>query len=243
MSPNRGEGFGWRRLQILAAFGVLVSLLVSMLIQLSFEPFLLATAAPFIVGLLLMIRWPRVGCLWLGVSSLGLLAFSVPFLAEALVRPESLADFIPLFVLVLSLFVGAVAAIPSFRQGSAPDAPSGSARAIAIVSGALIVAATVVSVVAFAGIESVPARAGDIGLITEDIEFHPSQINGDGPKISVHVANRDDTRHTFTIDELGVDLSVPPNSDQRVSFEAESGTYDFYCRPHAPGMEGVLVVR
>ena len=55
-------------------------------------------------------------------------------------------------------------------------------------------------------------------------------------------ADRDGTRHTFTIDELGVDLSIPPESGQRVSFTAAPGTYRFYCRPHAPGMEGVLVV-
>lgn len=243
MRSQWGKGFGWRRLQVMASFGVLASLLVPMLIQFSFEPFLLATAAPFVIGLLLLVRWPRVGALWLGVSSLGVFAFSAPFLAEALVRFESLADFVPLFIFTLSTLVGTVAAIPSFRQGSAPDAPSRPARAIAFLSGALIVAAVIVSVVAFAGIESVPARAGDIRLVTEDIEFHPARISGDGPEISVHVTNRDDTRHTFTIDELGVDLSVPPNSNQRVSFVADPVAYKFYCRPHAPGMEGELLVR
>lgn len=52
MSYQRDHGFGWRRLQVVAVFGVLGSLLVPMLIQLSLEPFLLATAAPFIIGLL-----------------------------------------------------------------------------------------------------------------------------------------------------------------------------------------------
>jgi plastocyanin len=243
MSNQREHGFGWRRLQVVAAFGVIGSLLVPMLIQLSFASFVLATAAPFAIGLVLMIRWPRVGALWLGVCSLGLLVFSAPFLAESLVRPESLADFIPLAVYTLSTVVGVVAAIPSFRQGSAQDELSGSARAIAVVAGALIVAAAVVSIVAFAGIESESARAGDIRVVAEDIEFHPSLISGDGREMSVYVANRDETRHTFTIDELGVDLNVPPNSDQRVSFAADPGTYTFYCRPHTPGMEGELVVR
>jgi plastocyanin len=243
MSDQRDQGFGWRRLQVVAAFGVLASLLVPTLIQLSFDSFILATAAPFVIGLLLMIRWPRVGALWLGVCSLGLLVFSIPFLAEALVRPESLADFIPLSIYTLSTVVGTVAAIPSFRQASAPDAPSRPARTIAILAGALIVVAAVVSVVAFAGIESEPARSGDILVVTEDIEFHPARIHGGGREISVHVANRDDTRHTFTIDELGVDLNLPPNSEQRISFAADPGTYRFYCRPHTPGMEGELVVR
>ncbi|MBA2724366.1 MAG: cupredoxin domain-containing protein, partial [Actinobacteria bacterium] len=55
--------------------------------------------------------------------------------------------------------------------------------------------------------------------------------------------NRDDTRHTLTIDELEVDLNLPPNTAQRVSFEADPGTYRFFCRPHDPSMEGELTIR
>jgi plastocyanin len=234
--------FGWRRLQVVAALGVVASVVVPMIISMSVEPFLLSMAAPFVIGLLVMLRWPRVGAVLLGVVSLALLLFSAPFLAEALIHPESLGDFIPLVVLTLSLLVGVIAAIPSFRRGRMPDAASRLARTIAVVSGAIVVASGIVAVVAFAGIESEPARSGDILVVAEDIEFHPTRISADGSDVSVHVTNRDDTRHTFTIDELGVDLNVPPNSNQRVSFVADPGTYEFYCRPHTPGMEGELVV-
>lgn len=233
---------GWRRLQVLAALGVLASLVVPMIISMSVEPFLLATAAPFIIGLLVMLRWPRVGAVLLGVVSLALVLFSAPFIAEALIHPESLGDFIPLVVLTLSLLVGVIAAIPSFRQGRMPDIASRLPRTIVVASGAIVLASSIVAVVAFAGIESEPARGGDILVVAEDIEFHPAGISAEGSDVSVHVTNRDDTRHTFTIDELGVDLNVPPNSNQRVSFVAEPGTYKFYCRPHTPGMEGELVV-
>jgi plastocyanin len=234
--------FGWRRLQVVAALGVVASVVVPMIISMSVEPFLLSMAAPFVIGLLVMLRWPRVGAVLLGVVSLALLLFGAPFLAEALIHPESLGDFIPLVVLTLSLLVGVIAAIPSFRRGRMPDAASRLARTIAVVSGAIVVASGIVAVVAFAGIESEPARSGDILVVAEDIEFHPTRISADGSDVSVHVTNRDDTRHTFTIDELGVDLNVPPNSNQRVSFVADPGTYEFYCRPHTPGMEGELVV-
>ena len=240
---QRPPGFGWRRLQVLAAVGVLGSLLVPMLIQLSLEPFVLAMAAPIAIGLLVMLRWPRVGAIWLGVSSLGLLLFSAPFLAEALTHPESLADFIPLTIFAVSILVGTVAAIPSFRRGRGPDAASRLARAIAVGAGVIIVAGVLVSTVTAARIESVRAQAGDIQVVAEDFRFRPAGFEAESGTISVHVTNGDDTRHTFTIDELGVDLNVPPNSMQRVSFEANPGTYNFYCRPHAPGMAGVLVVR
>lgn len=234
--------FGWRRLQVVAALGVLASLVVPMIISMSVEPFLLSMAAPFIIGLLVLLRWPRVGAVLLGLVSLALVLFSAPFIVEALFHPESLGDFIPLVVLTLSLLVGAIAAIPSFRQGRIPDTASRLAGTIAVVAGAIVVASAIVAVVAFAGIESEPARSGDILVVAEDIEFHPARISAEGSDVSVHVTNRDDTRHTFTIDELGVDLNVPPNSNQRVSFVAEPGTYEFYCRPHVPGMEGELVV-
>jgi plastocyanin len=242
MSTQGGKRFGWRRLQVVASFGVLASLLVPMVISLSLEPFLLGMAAPFIVGLLVVVRWPRVGVVLLGVFSLAVLIFSVPFLAEALVHPESLGDFLPLVVFTLSTLVGVIAAIPSFRRGGMPDTASRFARTIAIAAGAIVVATLVVGLVAFAGIESVPARSGDVLLVTQDIEFRPAEISAEGPEIPVHVTNSDDIRHTFTIDELGVDLNIPPNSSQRVSFQADPGTYEFDCRPHSPGMEGKLVV-
>jgi plastocyanin len=237
----RLDGFGWRRLQIAAAVGAVAAFLIPMVITLSFEPFLVAMLAPFVIGLVTMLRWPRVGAIWLGVTSLAVLLFSAPFLVEALTHPEAMADFLPLVVFTLSTLAGTVAAIPSFRAPR-PDAPAAPARAIAVVTAALILGAVVLSVVAFVGIESVPARTGDLRVVTKEVAFRPTEITAEGSTISLHVTNRDGTRHTFTVDELGVDLNVPPGSGQRITFEAEPGTYRFYCRPHAPGMEGELVV-
>ena len=83
---RRPGGFGWRRLQVAAAFGVAASLLIPMAITATFEPFLVSMAAPFLVGLLLMLRWPRVGAIWLGVVSVAILLFSAPFLGERTLR-------------------------------------------------------------------------------------------------------------------------------------------------------------
>jgi len=237
---QRARGFGWRGLQVMAAAGVLGSLLASMAMVWSLEPLLLAMA-PFVIGMALIIRWPRVGAVWLGVFFVGLLLFSAPFLTDALAHPESLPDFIPLVVFTVSLLAGTMAAIPSFRYGRSARAASGLPRAIAVGAGALIVAASVVAILAFVGTESVPAQAGDVRVVIEEFGFRPAGFHAEGTT-SVHVTNRDGTRHTFTIDELGVDLSIPPDRAQRVSFAADPGTYRFYCRPH-PGMEGELVVR
>jgi plastocyanin len=238
---QRRRGLGWRRLQLIAGLGVLGALVLSMRVVFSPEPLLLAMA-PSAIGLLVMLRWPRVGAICLGVSSLALLLFSAPYLADALTHPESVGDFIPLSILTVSLLVGTVAAVPSFREGRDPAGGSALPVAIAVGAGAVLVAASVVGIVAVLRTESVPSQAGDIRVVTEGFVFHPPGISAVSGEVSVHVTNRDSTRHTFTIDRLGVDLNVPPDGMQRVTFAAGPGTYRFYCRPHSPGMEGELVV-
>lgn len=57
------------------------------------------------------------------------------------------------------------------------------------------------------------------------------------------MTNKDGTLHTFTIDELDVDLASPGGTSARVTFEAEPGTYRFYCVPHEADMNGKLTVR
>jgi plastocyanin len=239
---DRRAGFGWRRLQALAAWGAIASLVVPMVMERSVEGFFVAMIAPFVIGLLLLLRWRRVGAVWLGVVSLAELLSSAPFLAEALIHPESLADFLPLVAFTLSTLVGSIAAIPAFRQGVRPDTPSRSAMATAALAALVLAAATTVSVIAASGVDSVQAQAGDIPLTAKDFQFGPSRITASRGTVAVVVTNDDTTRHTFTIDGLDVDLNLPPNSTQRVTFAADAGTYRFICTPHAPDMAGDLVV-
>ena len=236
------DAFGWRRLLVLSAFGTVASLLVPMLITLSLEPFLLSMAAPVVIGLLVMRRWPRAGSITLGVVSLALLASGAPFLVDALSHPESLVDFLPLALFTASALLGTIAAIPAYRETTPPKVASGPARGLALAGAVILAAAAVVSVVSFAGVDSQEASPGDVRLVAEEIEWAPGDLAAGAGTISVHVTNRDATRHTFTIDALDVDLNVPPNTTQRVTFEASPGNYPFYCSPHADAMEGTLTV-
>jgi plastocyanin len=238
-SEVRGRRFGWRRLQILATVAALVSFVAPMVIELSLEPFLLAMAAPFAVGLLLALKWPRVAAVWLGVVSLAVLLFSAPFLGEALTHPESAVDFLPLALFALATLVGAVTAIPALREirgGHQTRVP----RRVATASAVLFLAATAWSLAAYAGLEDASSQPGDIMVTTEDFAFAPKAVSTDAGTIGVAVTNHDNTRHTFSITELGVELSLPPGTTQRVTFTAEPGTYTFFCSPH-PDMQGELV--
>lgn len=52
--------------------------------------------------------------------------------------------------------------------------------------------------------------------------------------------------HTFTSDQLGIDLKLPPKSVTNHTIKIDTkGSYDFYCKNHHKklGMTGVLSVR
>ena len=63
---------------------VVVSFVIPMVVTASFEGFLAAMAAPFVVGLMIARFLRRTGAVFLGVVSLLSLAFSAPFLADSL---------------------------------------------------------------------------------------------------------------------------------------------------------------
>ena len=180
----------------------------------------------------------------LGVVLLAELLSSAPFLADALAHPETPSDFLPLTLFTVATVVGSAAAVPAFRAARDPGRPtSRSATPVAVAAVLVLVTATVVSIVAASRVDSVTAQPGDIQLTAVDFQFNTSSVTTDAGTVAVTVTNDDATRHTFTIDELGVDLNVPPGTTQRVTFPAHAGTYRFYCIPHATDMAGELVVR
>ncbi len=240
-SAEGRRGFGWRRLQAIAAGVTIAGFVMPMAIEGKVEGFLVAMATPFMIGLVLVRFLPRVAAIFLGVVSAATLAFSAPYITEALSHPESATDFVPQTFFTLSMAIAVVTAIPAYREVRRSEVTSSTPRFIAIAAGVVAVVASAISIAAATGVESVAAQAGDVTVVTRDFAFAPAKLATEAGNVSVHLTNDDSTRHTFTIDGL-TDLSVPPNSTQRVTFEAQPGTYRFYCRPHLPDMDGVLVV-
>ena len=242
-AASRQPDVGWLGLLIAAACATIASFIAAMIFAGSIAGFFLAMAAPIVVGLLVVWRWRRNGIVVLGVVLLAELASSAPFLTDALTHPETPADFLPLALFALATLTGSIAAVPAFRQTRQRVGASRAATAVAGVAVVIMVAATAVSIVAAGRVDSVTAQPGDIALTTTDFQFEMSSVTADAGTVAVTVTNDDPTRHTFTIDELSVDLDVPPGTTQRVTFQADAGTYRFYCIPHAPDMAGQLVVR
>ena len=122
------------------------------------------------------------------------------------------------------------------------DEVSGIPRTIGAI--ALIVILLGVGVAVFSSVtyDSAVAQQGDILVTTADNDYSDTSLEADEGTVSVFVDNTDGTTHTFTIDELDVDLEVPGGKAARVEFEAEQGSYEFYCIPHEGEMEGNLSV-
>jgi plastocyanin len=107
---------------------------------------------------------------------------------------------------------------------------------------ALAVAAAVAGSFAIASAIGDNAAAGSTALVMEDFAFGPERVTAAGGRVSLHATNNDTAHHTFTLNELGVDVVVPPGQSRLITFDARPGRYDFYCKPHTPGMEGELIV-
>lgn len=63
--------------------------------------------------------------------------------------------------------------------------------------------------------------------------------------VDVSLLNVGDDPHTFTIDELGVNVQMKPQSTTKADFVAlKVGTYKFFCSipEHAPWMSGTITV-
>ena len=228
---------GWVRLLKWSAIAsVVVVVLVNIFAGLI--PPLLVFALIWLIGAVWLKRSTKGPAILLLVSFLLMLALSAPFTIPTLAVPASAGDFILNLASLLAGLLGIVAAIAVLRRATATDTP----RKLATAGVVLFVIGAIFSVVATLGYEDATAQEGDIELVTEDIEFSETSLDASSGEVGVFVDNKDATLHTFTIDELDVNLDIPASKSARITFEAEPGTYEFYCVPHEGDMEGTLTV-
>jgi plastocyanin len=81
----------------------------------------------------------------------------------------------------------------------------------------------------------------------DNFYFGPNVIEATpGQTFKVELVNEGEASHTFTIDSLGIDVTLAPEAKMEVSITAPSaaGTVPFYCRFHqaSSNMQGALVV-
>ena len=123
------------------------------------------------------------------------------------------------------------------------DTEGGRARVTLLASGLLLVILAAVGAVATLTTKSVAAEEGDVTAVAEDVEFVPEDLEAASGDVGIHIDNKDQVRHTFTIDELDVNLELPAGKGARTSFTADPGEYAFYCAvPGHESMKGTLTL-
>ena len=237
--PPGRAGFGWLKLLRWSAIAaVLVVVLINVFAGII--PPLLVFAAVWIAGVVWLSRATTGPAILLLVAFIAFLGTSAPFVIPTLTVPASAGDFILNVASLLAALAGIVAAVALIRRRV--DAP-GAARSIGLAAVGVFVVASIFSIVATVTYENASERQGDVTVVTKDVEFQDTALEADAGEVSVFVDNQDATLHTFTIDELNVDLDIPASKKARVTFQAEPGTYTFYCVPHEADMEGTIEIR
>ncbi len=237
-APASTSGIDWRILSVWSGMATAAALLVFIAIIGEIIPPLVIFAVLYGVAVLLVRRGGRPGLIMTGVLSLLLLASNAPFIVPALSVLASTVDFVMTGLIVVLAVTNLVSAIAALRASST-GARAGLAGRAALAMMLLVVAVAVVGRLTY---DSPPAQGGDVELTTQDIEFSAEVIEAEGGEVSVFVDNKDSTLHTFTVEDLDVDLQVPGGSTARVTFEASAGSYQFICRPHPDLMKGILEV-
>ena len=239
-APTLTKGLTWQRLLFFSLAGISVAFTLLMVVFRFFDPFLATFVVVFGVAAFIVRRGRRGAVISALVLGIVFLAMNAPFLGATLTQPSSTPDFLPALVVLIFDILAIVAAIMILRHRVEPSSgPRNAAR----VAGGLFVAAGVGSIAASATYDNAVPQGGDMRVVTQDTEFQDESLEAGAGTVGVFVDNKDQTLHTFTIDELDVNLQVPAGVSARVEFDAEPGEYKFYCVPHAGLMEGTLTIK
>jgi plastocyanin len=221
----------------IAAFAV-GAILVQVVLAEAVIPPLVALPVLMLGALALRRSRRRWGTIAAGVLGLAAVLGNAPFMIDDLSHPaDAPLQFAVSLLMLVAVIVIIAGAIGSLRSWAATRV-----RPVLGAGAAVVVLGAVAAGVFAAGADSDAAEDGDVTLQTKDIEFAPETItvaSGGG----VFVENDDLVRHTFTVEETDVDLSIPAGVSRRVDIDLEPGTYEFVCDvPGHEDMEGTLVV-
>ncbi len=174
------QGFGWVKLVALGGAIAAIGPAIPQLIE-GFEPFLAILMAPILVGLALLRFFRKTGIVWLGVVSLALLVMNAPFAADALIHPESPADFVPVTMLTVGGLLTVIATIPAFKTARGRHSDSGFPKIAAVTGVVVVVAAIAGSLAARAMVTDDALTAGSLVVDMENFEFGPGLHHGAAP--------------------------------------------------------------
>jgi len=236
--------FSWRRLLRWAAYGDIIVMAIMGIVLRDRLPLGLALVAAISLDLL-HFRSGRVGVLLLGLLFADTVVWTLSAVIFNIIEGEELSRLlIPASLSTISV-AGLIAALAILVWRRKPESGGSIARTIASAAPAFFV---IVMLAGFVVGKVQPAiqQAPDIVLRTENMVFSTTELRANAGQVTVAVDNHDVWWHTFTIDELNVDLRIPSSGKRQVTFTATPGVYRFYCAipGHTTlGMVGTLTVR
>ena len=233
MNTVRVRTISWIDAMRVAAVVVAVcGAIVQLVLERSFIPPLTILDIALVVG---AVRGSR---LIMGLTSVVFVVLAVPFDLPHLTHPDSWLPFVVATASVVGAVIGLAGLIAMRADGLADRAQTVAGLGLAVVA-----AAAVIGGIASAAASSDRARPGDIVLRASGIAYKPSRLTAVAGAISVDVVNRDLVTHTYAVDGLGVDITVPAGKSRRVTFDAAAGQYRFRCTIAGhDNMKGTLVV-
>ena len=236
--------FSWRRLLRWAAYGNIIVMVIMGIVLRDRLPLGLAVVAAVSLDLL-HFRSGRLGLIVLGLLFADTVVWTLSAVAVNLVEGEELNRlFIPASLSALSM-AGLIAALAILVWRRNPESGGQVVRNVALAAPAFFVVVMLAGFVIGSG-QTVIGPSPDIELRTENSVFSSSELSSKAGQVTVLVDNHDVWWHTFTIDQLNVNLRLPSSGKRQVTFTAAPGTYKFYCAipGHSVlGMVGTLTVR
>lgn len=159
---------------------------------------------------------------------------NLPMTIDELSHPSSPMAFLLTLLVTSAAAVVAVAGLAAFFGWSLDTR-----RAVYYSWGGVLALGVVVSMAAASGVESVDPMPGDVEVVANGVEFDRERIVVPAGETGFWLDNRDGIRHTFTIEELDLEIDAPGLSAQRADFDLAAGEYTVICA--VPGHENMAM--
>jgi plastocyanin len=243
-----GDRTGTQRWARLASFGFLMAALAPiMFIIAGFiwdlgddgPMFFIIAAAVALLGAFLVRRfgtWSKIVGIVLAILVGGALFWT----AFGLASPMSFLDFVPGLLVppgVLIALVGCIAALVARNKPAPAEGEGKTIRIVTLIVGLLAVLSAVLTFTSKNTASEADANQASATVVLKSFEYeNPSYDLEPGSKVLVK--NEDPLLHTFTIEELDVDVAIGPGSEELVEIPGDaSGEYVVFCRPHTEDPE------
>ncbi|MDQ1396422.1 MAG: hypothetical protein QOG64_1681 [Acidimicrobiaceae bacterium] len=240
VSPGRPGPTGWHRLLVMAA---VTDVVLAVIVQVAFEraviPPLCVVSALVAVALLVATRYGHRW--WFAVAALEIVWFAgdAAHSSPELAHPDGFATFVVAVAAQVAVLLTVLGILGLLLRW-----PSRIARAAAVAAGGALAVAVVVSAALALSAGSTNGQAGDVELTASSLAFTPERLTAHAGSVGVHIRNRDPVRHTFAVEQLGVEIQLPAGRARRASFDAPPGTYTYRCTVAGhTNMKGILVVQ